>query len=314
MNYFYLNTVNALLRGISFEVFKNCRMALLGNASDPVQPVANDNIPQAGSRDEHNNNVLEEAQRAVDYATVSAFVSPTGYTFSKEFERILENEIQREKKYMVHSDITEEQWRFLAEWISKMASHLYVSEHEEAVAMHLVDKFVMTAEEESSQDILLIAGACLLIATALGSDDGALLQIADCSDRSVSAFREKRGEILKCIGGSLNAPNAYGILILFNNHVFRHVLSAPEIFVLQQLQNQLLKKVYADVKLAHIRPSSIAFSLIIVILALIDPTGERNCNFADITFLAAKMSQSTEEILLCLIKFTAILDHSKDLF
>lgn len=315
MSHLYLNSVNALLRGISLKVFKNCRAAILGAVANREQPFTTDNNQQAGSIDEHNNNAHRGDSRTLDHDSVSAFVSPTGYVFSRGLERILENEIQRETKYAVDSDITEEQWRFLAEWMSRMASDLYVSKHEEAVAMYLVDKFVMTAEEELCGDILTIAGACLLIATALGSDDAALPLIADCSDRSVSAIRAKRAEILKCIGGSLNAPNAYGILTLFNNHILRDMLSKPEILVLQQLQNQLLNEVYSDVKLAHVRPSSIAFSLMIMLLAIIDPTGQKNCNFADITLLAAKLSQSTEEILLCLIKFTTILNQSTgDLF
>lgn len=312
MSYFYLNSVNALLKRISPFVFKHYRKPILELVPPPL-PVVDLYFPEPSSRDGRST-VSEEIKSPVDFDAVSAFVPPAGYAFPEEVELVLENELEHEKKYIITHDYTEDQWRNQTKEITRMAKCIRATDHNVANAKYLANHFLKSAPKTSCTNVSAIASASILVAAGLESDDVALSKLADFSGRSAALIKKRCSEILKSNRGLFNAQTTKRIVRLINNLVLEKVLSKVEMLFMEHLQNTFLKKWYTDGTLTRLQPSSVAFSVVIVTLAIIDPNGEKSCNFADITFLAAKLSRSTDVILTCLREFTQIINQMEKSF
>lgn len=234
-----------------------------------------------------------------------------GTSFLKATENTMADMRRIEQYHIVWSDLTVEQWSSLVDWISQMVDSLKVPQRTVPIALRTADCYLTTDAGHSNPDVTAVSAAALFNATKSKYDAQSLLtRLSDLSNRPPQIIINMEETIVKTLEWNCVPIIADDYIYIMDLEVFNPLYSSLEQKSKRSLVETLLRVAYFDRGISHFVPSSIAFGCILVVIAILDPRGLKQCNALDIMSLAKRHGMSLDEVKDCVEVFVEFLNET----
>lgn len=244
---------------------------------------------------------------------ISMFIAPgepTGFTFPHMLRESFLELTGSELCSLVMSDLTKEQWHSLANWITTTVASLNLPFCTVIHSLLITDRYLWTADDGKNPDVLTAACASLFIAAKFVCEyEISLKTISAYARRPSDEIKEMESVILEILDWKIVNVTAHEYVAMLNEFVFSSLFSAQQINAKHLLESILLNFSNFNFDLSHLRPSCIAFSCVLTVLAVFDPVGQKQCNLMDLMSFVKVLKLPSEEIEVCTYAFVEYLNR-----